>query len=523
MPEHKTPKKAGIWELVDDGPTPTSGEDGRFGWLHAAFVRGEIHRAILLVTFLVLGTVALVLGGTDLSGAPPLAVLAAILQIVVFVFLVLLTIQTRGANPELFWLGLVFAAVVIYAVGRLDGGDGMAAEIRRLAVAAGGLALAGYGVRLGPEGRTRRVLGRVALVLWLLLIAIGVAAWQLGRLEYPSMLGVQWAASLLPFVIGVTVLIVWPRAAAAGTSRSTLVFLLILHLLHLLDLTGQLGDIASPLLLPLFAGLAFYGVIQVYTQDLRSLAFFGRFIRPGLKRLLAQQRIRGSEKLFRGRKTVIMKIDMASFTRTTFDMPYGMRRLFQDLWFTLIDHVVADKVFLDKSLGDGSLYCFEDSLPGGSCSVALATAIDIRDRQVGHFDETFRQRLRAQLAAQPELRVAAERYLADYEARTGESFWNRRTLVRIALVTGYVDEGLWGLSSQSHYDVQGPPIILASRLEPEAMNGEIVFDQRFLDELEDERDGRLDRGQLTRRQVALKGIGAWDVWSLAPGSTVLID
>lgn len=251
-----------------------------------------------------------------------------------------------------------------------------------------------------------------------------------------------------------------------------------------------------------------YRRLRFLTEAVLSLAFFRRFIRPGLRRLLEQKEHIGDEKLFRGRKAVIMKIDMVDYTQTTFYMPYGMRRLFQDLWFTLIDQVVADKVFLDKNLGDGSLYCFEDALPGGSAATAFTAALEIRDRQVELFDATYLERLDELLAATPELVGPTEAYLDRYAERQGQSFRQRRTRVRIALVTGYVDEGLWGLSSQSHYDVQGPPPILASRIEAAAENGEIVLDQDFLEELEEEKPGLVERTQLEKRSVELKGIGS---------------
>ncbi len=250
----------------------------------------------------------------------------------------------------------------------------------------------------------------------------------------------------------------------------------------------------------------------------RSLDFFGRFIRPGLKNLLQQEgrRMTEGDKFFRGRKTVILKIDMVGYTKATFDMPYGMRRLFQDLWFTLIDQVVAERVFLDKSLGDGSIYCLENPSPGGACTEALKSAIEIRDLQVRRFDRVFGRRLKEQLAREPELRQAAESYFERYRQRTSEDFWRRETGVRMALVTGYVDEGLWGLSSQSHYDVLGAPVILATRLEDQAQNGEIVMDDRFLHELLEERPGSDVADLLEQSRPSLKGIGPWDVYALPP-------
>ena len=275
----------------------------------------------------------------------------------------------------------------------------------------------------------------------------------------------------------------------------------------------------SPFFLPFVASLVLYIAAQTYADASRAVTFYGRFIRPGLKRLLQVRgpQMLGDEKLFRGRKTVILKLDMANYTRTTFDMPYGMRRLFQDLWFTLVDKVVARQVFLDKNLGDGSVYCFEDGLPGGSCSAALRAALEIRERQLGTFDRLYRQRLEVLLERTPELGKIAPRYYERYRAKTGQDFSERRTQIRIALTTGYVDEGLWGLASQSHYDVQGGPVVVATRLEEAAENGEIVFDDDFLAELEEESPDWLDRSLLEPRQVDLKGIGAWKLYALPDG------
>lgn len=282
--------------------------------------------------------------------------------------------------------------------------------------------------------------------------------------------------------------------------------------------TVELGRLHLPLLMLLAGVLARLALRQ--RSEERSLGFFGRFIRPGLKRLLEQEgrNITEGDKLFRGRKAVLLKIDMVGYTKATFDMPYGMRRLFQDLWFTLIDQVVAERVFLDKSLGDGSIYCMESPFPEGACSGALRCAKEIRDLQVHRFDRVFNGRLKEQIAREPGLARAADAYFERYRERMGHEFWHRRTEVRMALVTGYVDEGLWGLSSRSHYDVQGAPVILVTRLEDQAQNGEIVWDRAFLDELLAETPS-FDVGELEQRRPTLKGIGPWDLYALPPEST----
>jgi class 3 adenylate cyclase len=110
-----------------------------------------------------------------------------------------------------------------------------------------------------------------------------------------------------------------------------------------------------------------------------------------------------------------------------------------------------------------------------------------------------------------EFRQYAETYFERFNERMGMSFWDRETTVRIALVTGYVDEGLWGLSGQSHYDIQGSLPILATRLEESANDGEIVFDRNFLNELADEAPEILEHLIVEPRIVPLKGIGSREV------------
>lgn len=271
--------------------------------------------------------------------------------------------------------------------------------------------------------------------------------------------------------------------------------------------------VQSPRSLTLLAALILFFAVRTYTDALLTLGSYGRFIRPGLRSLLEEhgQSLLQGEKLFRGRKAVVLKIDVADFTATTFEMPYGMRRLFVDLWFTLIDHVVAENVFLDKSLGDGSVYYFDDGLAGGSCAIALKAAFRIRDHQVRQFDETFGRLFREHLEECAELAAPTQIFLDNFRKRVGKDFWERQTQVRIALVSGYVDEGLWGLSAQSHYDAQGKLPILASRLEEQAKIGEIVFDENFIDELEREQPGAVDRSVVERRKVDLKGIGVLEM------------
>jgi class 3 adenylate cyclase len=313
------------------------------------------------------------------------------------------------------------------------------------------------------------------------------------------------------------------QASIVGSSSLSLLFLLALVSLLALRAFSSLPLppwLVSSKVLTLLAALALFFSVQTYGAALRSLAFYRRFINPGLRHLLelkGESLFRG-EKLFRGRRTVIMKIDIADFTKTTFDMPYGMMRLFLDLWFTFVDQVVAHQVFFDKSLGDGSLYCFDESLSEGPSRAALRAAVEIRDIQVQRFDEAFRRLLMEKLETSGDFRRNAHDYFRRYEETFGRSFLERRTEVRIALASGYVDEGLWGLSSKSHYDVQGSLPILATRLEESARKGEIVFDEVFLKELEGGGARLVSSGTLERRDVILKGVGQWTILALSRAS-----
>jgi class 3 adenylate cyclase len=455
-----------------------------------------------------------------------LAVLGILIQAVAFMLLALLTIEARGEKTELFWLAVFFGSVLLYAVQRLTI-DPLAWYLRSLAIASASISALGFGLEHSLWSESlRRSLHRIFALIWVVLVLIFTVAFFTTSDGAPLLMGDRRTAVFMPIVVFAAFL--WwlvhrisfrHEQVRRSQKLKAPMLVLALYCTLLAEFFGLVPGfpvLRSPFFLPLFSCLVFYYVLQWYTDALRSLAFYGRFIRPGLKRLIKEKgrSIFGDEKLFRGRKTIIMKIDTVDHTRTTFGMPYGMRRLFLDLWYTLIDLVVADKVFLDKSLGDGSVYCFRDGIPGGTCTAALRSAIEIRDRQIRLFDETFYQSLRDAMTNIEELQAPAEAFFKSYEERTGESFWKRRTRVRIALVSGYVDEGLWGLSSQSHYDVHGCPLVLATRIEASAQTGEIVFDQAFVDELERESPGLLDHGQLKRREQRLKGIGQWQLYAL---------
>ena len=315
----------------------------------------------------------------------------------------------------------------------------------------------------------------------------------------------------------------WRRNRLRLSTGATVLLVLALGGLESLESFSRIEIpplLEQPLVPILLTLLILFFAFQSYRQARASLAFYRRFVRPGLRMLLEVEgeTLSRGEKLFRGHDAVVMKIDVEAYTFLTYDMPYGVRRLFLDLWYTLVDDVLAREVFFDKSLGDGSLYFFDAESRRGAAGAALEAALRVRDETVPLFDRTFHARLERMLERSPQLRIPSELYFERYRERAGADFWDRRTVVRIALVAGCVDEGLWGLSSQSHYDVQGTPLVVAARLEQAAASGEILLDRSFVESLRAELgDAGLPRA-LERRELDIRGIGWRPVWVLPPSS-----
>lgn len=243
-----------------------------------------------------------------------------------------------------------------------------------------------------------------------------------------------------------------------------------------------------------------------YVRTEQSLSFFGRFVRPGLRELLISFGTRNlsQRKVFRGRKIPIAKIDIVGHTDLTYGMPYGIKRLFQDLWFSHIDAKFDEISFVDKNVGDGSIYCIRENAVPGPCSAALRKVLEIHEAVLPCFWKEFKSECENLLQSFPEIRPHFEDFLARFEARTRQVFWSRELKIYVALVYGYVDEGLWGQLSQSHYDVQGDLVTLAARVESAATPGEIAMDEGFAKELA--REGNF---QLTFdwEEKSLKGVG----------------
>lgn len=245
--------------------------------------------------------------------------------------------------------------------------------------------------------------------------------------------------------------------------------------------------------------------VEDYAKKQKELAFFGRFVRPGLRNLLMGPHLHllKDDKGFHGRKAFILKMDVVNHTLTTYQMPYGVKRLFQDMWFSTMDRVFSEHSFLDKNLGDGSIYCFADEERMGPR--VLNMAFQIINEELAKFDQAFHKELQALLAREDELHAPFLNYKQIYRERFGHHFHERKTKVRIAVAYGMVDEGLWGQVEQAHYDVQGDLVTLVARLESEAGVGEIVIDEQYFTKLK--ADSPQSDFVFREDLVQLKGIG----------------
>ncbi len=433
----------------------------------------------------------------------------------------------KGSGSSLIWLSLYFFSTTLSSLSTFSfSGLELGQSFKRISIAMISISIFGFSLKFHPSiNKIYHIISRI--LVGALILSLSIYAYFLST---ENMFGstsrqLTLTIALVPFVAFFASLSWEMHHFLLGkkVARPPLVdifSLTILGSLHTLNVLSEFLLLNTPHVFDHPAIKASLSValiatmIYQYTQQERTLAFFGRFIRPGLKNLLKEE-IQKSEysdkKIFRPRQIAIMKIDIVAHTETTYQMPYGIKRLYQDTWFTMIDQVVAERVFLDKNVGDGSIYCFSETHKEGSCGSALNAALQIRDEAVAHFDEIFHQRLEEFLSVTEELRGPAQSFFDGYKARTGIDFWQRKTKVRIGLVYGFVDEGLWGLSSQSHYDVQGDLVSLAVRVESKAKENEILMDEAFVKEA----GSLLTPEMISPRLETLKGMGEVKLYAIS--------
>ena len=261
-------------------------------------------------------------------------------------------------------------------------------------------------------------------------------------------------------------------------------------------------------------GVAFFALVyalvieQKTWQSATALAFYGRFIRPGLKTYLKRRVKTDSDvKSIHRIQIPILKIDIVDFTPFVSGMPHEVRRLFTDLWCELIDQQLEDKILMDKFEGDGSIYYLKPDIPGGSCTFAMQCASEIIENTTSKFDLVFRKELKTLTRENPNLVLAMADHAEKYRAKTGKNFLTNPTRVRFAMVYGFVDEGLWGMTSHSHYDISGDILITLARIEKEASENQVVASSDFLTMFHAE-NGNLPKDyQVTWLEKNLKGLG----------------
>ncbi len=228
--------------------------------------------------------------------------------------------------------------------------------------------------------------------------------------------------------------------------------------------------------------------VEDYAKKQKELAFFGKFAQQGLH----------------GHKAFILKMDVVNHTLTTCQMPYGVKRLFQNMWSSSLERVFSKYSFLDKNLGDSSIYCFADDEQMGPR--VLEMAFQITNQELAKFDHAFHQELQVLLAREDRLHEPFLNYKQIYWERFGHHFHERKTNVRIAVAYGMVDESLWGQIEQAHYDTQGGLVTLVAGIESEAEVGEIVIDEQYFGKLK--ADSSPPGFEFREDTVQLQGIGA---------------
>jgi class 3 adenylate cyclase len=432
-----------------------------------------------------------------------------------------------GASEKYRWLSIYFGSSAFYAVAPLIYTTGFGAGLRYFLDLEGifGILLgtAGFSIFLASEFRAKKSALTWALIASLVVISVlnilgvyfGVPGdlirGQINKLIFITLFCIISYQGYFAFNSG--------RLNLTLGSSSLVIFLAMLVLCVFLFIETIVYPSGTASHFSLVSSVVSVSIIflsvREYIFSQKALSFFGRFIRPGLRNLLSDLGFTFSQdrKVFRGRKIPIVKLDISDHTSLTFRMPYGMKRLFQDLWFLMIDSEFKDLMFVDKNMGDGSIYFINEKASSQICLSTLNAVLRIRDHLLSKFWEAYHAKLLEVFQKEPELAKAGEKFIEDYQKRTGNDFWKNEIKIHAALVFGYVDEGLWGLLSQSHYDVQGDLVTLAARMEAEAKTNEILIDEAFLKELEKE-DKLYSKKNFEWRLVDLKGIGKFKVGSL---------
>ena len=452
----------------------------------------------------------------DIKNVYTIPAIAMAIQMAAFCILILLILKQKGINKRMFWLTLYFSSTSILPM-KVFVDVYYVEYLLNVCLVGMGISLVGLSIEnTYMKDTLKAILRRSILCYGALLVFINSYYFSQEQLTLNLVVKhLKTGLVLLPYPIYIYSILNWFGLFRAENIRNqekislidvlSAVALLIMHSISTVQLlfiqdTALIKE--SPILTVILTLFVLLLAVFDYTEKVRSLAFYGRFVRPGLKRLLESNKKKdlGTEKFFRAKQTVILKIDIVDHTKNTYKMPYGLKRLYQDLWFSLVDETIADKIFLDKNLGDGSIYCFEDRK--NICRTALESAMHITEVIVPIFDQQYKEKVRELIDVTPELQPVAEEFIARHP-----DFWHKRTKTRMALVSGCVDEGLWGLVEKSHYDVQGDLVSCVARIEANALSGEVLVSEEFFLQLKKEWDV-WDTNYFAEMSILeLKGIG----------------
>jgi hypothetical protein len=443
----------------------------------------------------------------------------AVIQFITLLVLTFFVARSGGSDENYFWLSIYFGAASIYSCSQLIRGNFQRVG-ESMAFIGMSVALAGYGTQLFARGRRHQYFGnRIVLGIGILSFAVEAS----GKL--PQSFDAITVLMSLVYVI-VFPLLNWAVAGKEKrsvqapdykwTDFATITTLVILHSAYFYDRIAT-GSNASYIFLPLITATLTIAVAMFtadeYINKVKMLAFFGRFIRPGLKSLIRD--LRGSLGAYagnwhRGARVALFKIDIVGYTDATYGMPYGIKRIFNDLWFTHIDQVLERISFFDHPEGDGSVYCIREEAKGGACASVVAAAQQVESVAIPAFDREFRLKVKKLVKSCPELKMPFCNFEKKYRDLSECDFWERQTRVRFVFHFGWVDEGLWGLKTKSHYNVQGNRMIEISRLEKFAREGEYLMTRAFIDQWLAEDPSAKDQFCFEWRSDVLKGIGSFD-------------
>jgi len=447
---------------------------------------------------------------------------AFVVQVLALFLMLFFMVRSQKVHDQFLWLSIYFGASAVCAC--VVGGNPRMMKwlIDHLSFIGMSAGIFGYGLCLFSKKKSELVSNKIIILAVLFLfIAVDLIAYFINNPSWPPAkhLDVIAIVSSLLFMVGSLIYYFIGRQFRKTVSIAPREWLVVaalfsLHALHAYErflLIDRASFIHMPLVTTVLTLLVMAFAIEDHVYQEKELAFFGRFLRSGLKDLLIKHKsdaLRGT-KIVQGRRVYLLKIDIIGHTDTTFGMPYGLKRMFQDYWFSTIDRVVAQKTFMDRPEGDGSVYYFADTGNEDSLKIVVDAITAIRDEAVARFDALFMADAKKFVASEQNLAEPARIFLEKYQAKTGQSFWDKKTRVRFVLLGGYVDEGFWGMLEKGHYDVQGDLNTLAARLEKEALASEIVINLDVAQKLKAGNVSGLSDYEFCFIEKSLKGIGPY--------------